>query len=701
MKRLGRKLGYVVIFFLLMMIAGVTAYLGIILFGSYAIDEKDLVMKETTSIVSEDGSELTKVFTENRESVPLEQVPEHVQQAFVAVEDQRFYEHTGIDFRSIGRALYRDIITRSAAEGGSTITQQLAKNVFLSPERTLMRKTKEVLIAVNLEHRYTKDEILEMYVNRIYFGHGAHGVQAASRLYFGKSVEELTVEEGALLAALPKGPNNYSPFQDKERAKERRDLVLRLMQEQDYITIEKMRAYQGKTVPAEQHSVADTPAYDAYVDLVLQEMEEVHGITETAVLEGGYTIVVPMDPELQQRSYETLTSPENYPDAAMNSGYALLDNDDGGILAVQGGREYVRKGYHQALRPHQPGSAIKPLAVYAPALETKSYEPYSLLADEEMSYGDYSPGNIDGVYDGEVSMFEALQQSKNAPAVWLLDQIGIDRGKEMLSAQGIDIEDEGLSIALGGLHEGISPLEMASAYRTFADSGLYTPAYAVQKVYDRSGELTAEHKPEKARVMSEQTAWYMTRMLESVVTDGTAQAGSTPTALAGKTGTTNEAADVWFAGFTADMSGALWMGGAENRESVSSSLPTALFKEMLPPDMSWTAFEQPEDVRDVEEPIQSMTAANLQAEMNFGLFGSSVTLSWEAGEDDRVHYRIYEVSGEERELVEEVEGESSYEVDRAGYFSSPEYVVIPYNPQTGEEGEATNRASTSLFSQGG
>ncbi|PTL37685.1 transglycosylase domain-containing protein [Alkalicoccus saliphilus] len=693
-----------IVLLLLLSIAGVTVYLGIILFGNYAIDEKDLVMKETTTVVDSSGEELTRLFSENRESVDLNEIPDHVQEAFIAVEDQRFYDHTGIDFRSIGRALYRDIITRSAAEGGSTITQQLAKNAFLSPEKSILRKTEEVLIALNLEHRYEKDEILEMYLNRIYFGHGAHGVQAASRLYFGKTVDELSIEEGAMLAALPKGPNLYSPFIDEERGKERRDLVLRLMNDQDYLSAEETVRLQGRTLPSERHSVSSNEAYDAYIDLLLLEMEEKHGLTEEEVLEGGYTIQAAMDEELQSQSYEKMSSDETYPVQAMEGSYVLLDNDSGGVLAVQGGRNYEKKGLNYASAKRQPGSTMKPIAVYAPALETGEYDPYTLLVDEELDYDGYSPGNMSGEYEGEISMYEAVKDSVNAPAVWLLNEIGVDESKAMLGKQNIALEEDGLSIALGGLDEGLTPLQMAAAYRTFANNGVYSDPYFVEKVYDRHGELISEAEPESEVVMTPQTAWYMTRMLEAVVTDGTGQAGTAPAPLAGKTGTTSEARDVWFAGWTPEVSGALWMGrGAEDDSGdISSALPTAVFKELLPASGSETAFEKPEGIEEMDEPVEMTAVDDLDADMKVGLFGANVELEWTGSGDSRIHYRIYMVEGDENSLIDEVVGQTNYTVSRANVFSGGEYVVVPYNPQTRQEGEPSNTASAewNIFSRG-
>ncbi|SDO30413.1 transglycosylase domain-containing protein [Alkalicoccus daliensis] len=697
----GKRIAYSIIAVLIIAITVVSVYLGIILFGNYAIDEKDLVMKESTTVVDTEGQEITRLFSENRETVSIDQIPSHVQEAFIAVEDQRFYDHTGIDPRSILRALYRDIIARSASEGGSTITQQLAKNVFLSPEKSLLRKTEEVLIALNLEHRYSKEEILEMYMNRIYFGHGAHGVQAASQLYFGKSIEELDVEEGALLASLPKGPNLYSPFIDEDKSKSRRDLVLSLMHQQGYLEAEETVRLQGRTIPQDQHSITSDPAYDTYVDMLIEEMENVYHISEEEVLSGGYRIVAPIDTSLQLKSYETLHAEDAYPIEGMEGSLVLLDNETGGVKAVQGGRNYARKGFNYADAPSQPGSVMKPLAVFAPAMEAGEYEPYSLLKDEQLSYDGYEPQNLNGTYEGEVTMYDALLHSVNAPAVWLLNELGIDEAKEILEKQNILIEDEGLSIALGGLEKGISPMQTAAAYRTFANEGRYSTPYFVEEIYDRHGELIEQVEIEEIEVVSPQTAWNMTRMLEAVVTEGTGTAGSFDGALAGKTGTSTGARDIWFAGWTPEVSGAVWMGAGEANEQLSSSTPTALFKNVISSEEGQDlAFSPPEGVNDLEEPIRLAELNNLEADMNLGLLGGNVELRWEAVDEERLHYRIYKLNDGERELLDEVVGESSYTVSRQNIFASHEFIVVPYNPQTKREGTPSERveADWSIFS---
>lgn len=714
-----KKIMFGIVFVTSIFLCGFIAYLGIILFGNYAIDNKELVMNAASTVETADGDLISRLYFENRDIVPISDIPEHVQQAFIAVEDHRFYSHQGIDFRAIGRALYRDIVAGSKVEGGSTITQQLAKNVFLTHEKTWLRKTKEVLIAINLENRYSKDEILEMYLNRIYFGHGAHGVQAASKLYFDKHISELTIDEGALLAALPKAPNFYSPMRNPEQSENRRNLVLSLMERRGFLTAEEAVRFQGRMIPTEFARVTDDPAYLSYIDLVLDEGERLYNISRDEILKGGYRIVVEMDPHLQKVTYDVFQDSDNFPASTgqnpVEGSIVLLDHRTGGVVAVQGGRDYVQQGFHRALANRQPGSVFKPLAVFAPALESGNYHPYSLLKDELIDYNGYTPRNYNHQYAGEMSMYDAVKDSANAPAVWLLDEMGIDKGLASLRQQNIPLTEDGLAIALGGLHEGVSPLKIAAAYGTFASGGVYRDPYFIKEIYDRHGNLVAAMEQEEVEVFSPQTAWYMTRMLEAAVNDGTGASGMFDGPLAGKTGTTSFEAvsganrDIWFAGFTPELSGAVWMGydrtDKDHYLTAGSSVPTKLFKRVLTEAYgeveTQLAFTPPMGVNDLEAPIQFVSIEDLTADVSLGWRGATVLLQWSGSQDDRLHYRIYEKNETEIVKVGEVVGDHEYKITGQNIFSQNAYVVIPFNPQIEREGSPSNvvEARFRLFSQ--
>ena len=690
------------------LVTGLLVYAIVILAGNYVIDNEKLIMNNSSSLVDESGELITRVYVENRQPVSIDTIPEHVQEAFVAVEDNRFYEHSGIDFRSIGRAMYRNIIAGGKSEGGSTITQQLTKNVFLTNEKSWLRKIKEVFISINLERRYSKDEILEMYLNQIYFGHGAYGLQTASNLYFNKDVSELTVDEGALLAGLPKAPNSYSPINDPDRSKERRDLILTLMENQGFITAEESVRSKGKTIALDlQNPVKDEALY-TYIDMVMEEAENRYHLSQEELMTGGYRIVVPMNKSMQQSTYDKLQDnvyfPEGNEDA--QASVMMMDSESGGVLAVQGGRDYVRLGLNRVNVKRSPGSTFKPISVYAPALESGAYSPYSMLRDERLAYGTYIPKNYNKQYTGKMTMYDALVQSANAPAVWLLNEIGINRSLKMVGEFGFKISDHGLSLALGGLNEGVTPYQLTKAYRAFNEEGRIIEPYFIKELYDHSGEKIGEASPVQTEVLSKQNAWNITRMLESVITDGTGTAGTAQTPIAGKTGTTayqgveGATTDAWFVGYTPTVVGAVWMGyDTTNKDhylNEGSAYPTVLFKNIvndLPDELRNVAFEKPDDVEDLSPPIPLLAVEDLKASMRVGGKGLlTVDLEWTPSEDERVRYNIYEVHKGEKELVASgIEG-GSYAHSRLNPFSSKTYEVVPYDSNAGIEGETSNIA---------
>lgn len=685
-------------------------YLSSVVIGAAAIDEKELVMNETSVLEDEDGELIAELQEENRDLVNIEELPDHVKEAFVAIEDVRFYQHQGIDPRAIGRALYRDIQAGAAVEGGSTLTQQLAKNAFLTNDKSLMRKTKEVLIAMGLERKFSKDEILGYYLNQIYFGHGAYGIQAASEMYFNKDASELTIDEAALLAGMPKAPTTYSPVDNPEGSKDRRDVVLSVMERHGFINAEEAVAAEGRTVPSELHRTENNPAYYTYIDMVLAEAENTYSISAEEVYRGGYTITVPMNNDMQQTSYDLFQDSSYFPEsseARSEASFFMMDSDTGGVTAVQGGREYVRQGLNRTTLKRQPGSAMKPLAVYGPALDTGDYQPYSMLVDEKIDYDGYEPSNNNDEYKGEVSMSEAVIESTNTSAVWLYDQIGESYSSSWMEKAGIHVEEEGLGVALGGMDEGTSTLEMARAYTSFSNNGMKVEPYFIEKIEDRSGETIAEREISEAEVTTPQNAWYMTRMLEQAVMEGTGAAGGdTSYALAGKTGTTSfeavddAARDAWFAGYTPEWTGALWMGydqtTEENYLNGGSAYAVTLFKEIinrLPEEQtaSQQEFEKPEGVQDLADPIDMGEVDDLDSSLSFKGSGLiNVQLTWTPSEDDRVKYKLYEIDGDEETEIAEIQGEGSYTVEGVNVFSLKDYKVVPFNSQTNQEGDPSN-----------
>ncbi|KHE71922.1 penicillin-binding protein [Halobacillus sp. BBL2006] len=685
---------------------------GTIIFGGrFVVDQKELVLDEMTTVETEDGKIIERIYTKNRKIVSIDQIPEHVRNAFIAIEDSRFYEHSGVDFKSIARAVYRDIIAMEKVEGGSTITQQLAKNLFLSNDKTLMRKTKEVMAAKYLERKYTKDEIMELYLNRIYFGEGAYGIEAAAQHYFNVSVSDLTVPQAALLAGLPKAPNSYSPFDHPEEAKQRRNLVLARMAAIGSLETEKMLSFQGATLGTEEGEESNETWSISYVDLVIDEAAENYHISREELKRGGYRIVVEMDPVIQKIAAEQIKNGEFAPvsQGEAEGAMTLMDHKTGALVAAVGGRDFKHGEVNRVMAKHPPASVIKPLAVYGPALMRKDYDPFTLLSDEKQSFETssgkgYSPSNYNDEYEGKVSLYEALVESKNVSAVWLLDRIGINYSKEYLKKLGLSTDDKGLAIALGGLSEGYSPLQLTEAYSSFAHEGKRVEGYTIRSIENRDGEVIHEHNFEEKQVFDKQTAWYMTEMLQTTVQKGTASAGDYSKALAGKTGTNqlpsaDGNSDVWFAGYTPEYVGVLWMGydrnGNEQYLEGGSSYPTRMMKSILTridQQKNLTAsFSKPKDVKSLPEPIDLPVITDLEGKLSLsGLALLRGTLQWTPSSDERVVYRIYRQEEGEDVNVGEVTGEGSYKVSAFGIFDQTTYYVVPYDPLTGAEGTPSN-----------
>ncbi|KGX84738.1 transglycosylase domain-containing protein [Pontibacillus litoralis] len=690
-----------------LLLLATVVYSALLYGGKRVVDERLFVLNEASTIVTEDGDMLGMLYEENRTLISIDDIPNHVQNAFVAVEDARFYEHSGIDIIAIFRAIYRDLIAMEKVEGGSTITQQLSKNLFLTNEKTWSRKIKEMMSALYLEQHVSKDVILEYYLNTIYFGDGMYGIETASQYYFSKSVNELTIEEGALLAAMPKGPNYYDPEEHPDRAKERRDLVLDRMHEEEMLSAEETVRLQRKSLNLNIDGKEEKPWLHSYMDLVIKEAKTVYGLSEEELYEGGYRIVVGIDEDIQEISYEAMQNDEYFQGSkpGLEGTFTLMDQQTGVIVAAHGGRDLQKGEMNRLFVKQQPGSVMKPLAVYGPALELEAYNPYSMLKDEPISYGEYYPKNYNGQYAGTVSMYDALIASLNAPAVWLMDQIGVDYSKAYLEKMGMDIPDEGLSIALGGLEEGVTPLDLIEGFRTFASNGKAVEPHTILQIYNEEDELIATSSKEETEVFTAQTAWDMTRMLESVVQQGTAQIGTYDKALAGKTGTTQhpyvqgENNDVWFVGYTPEYVGSVWMGydkiDEQHYVNGGSASPTTLMKDVLTQidrqqDLQ-EQFVKPDNVKELQPPIQLPVIGDLDGEIDVGPLSVKADLSWTPADDDRVQYRIYRQSeAEEDELVGEVTGEGNYKVKGASFFRKESYYVVPYDPLTKQEGTSSN-----------
>ncbi|ENH95584.1 penicillin-binding protein 1 [Gracilibacillus halophilus YIM-C55.5] len=696
-----------------MFLLAVFGYLFIIFGGRFIFDEEAVILPTRSTIVTDDGTEIGKIYSENRAYVDIEDIPDHVQSAFLAVEDQRFFDHAGISFPAVARAVFRDVIAMEKAEGGSTITQQLAKNLFLSNDKTWMRKTKEVMASLYLERNYSKEKILELYVNEIYFAHGIYGVGTAADYYFDKEVSALTIEEAAMLAGLVKAPNTYSPYQNVEQAKQRRNVVLELMQDYGTISTEQMIEYQQKTIDtAPQHDTQPKWA-DDYIDYVVEEIKTNYNISIEGLKRGGYTIEVHLDPEAQKIAYQKFQQDEYFPGSTneVDGAWVLMEKQTGHLTGLLAGRAFSSNQTNHPMTKKQPGSLMKPIAVYGPAMDQEDVRPYDLIPDELRSYGDYRPRNANDQYAGEVSVYEALVHSKNAPAVWLLHEIGMSTSQSYLEKMNLHIQDQGLAVALGGLTHGLTPIDITESYRTFASQGNWIEASSVAAIFDHDGNRLHTPDRQETNVFSAQVAWNLLRMLEGVVDEGTAQAGQYEKALAGKTGSTEHpqvdgmVKDAWFSGFTPEYVTTTWIGVEHaNKDhyltegsAVATKLTKAILSDMDAQQPLQKHFERPHHVDELPEPIDLPVIDDLTADVSFG--GFTVLrgeLTWTASSDDRIEYRIYEKKEGSDEQIGSVTGDGSFTVKLFDAFRSASYYVVPYDPLTKQEGKSSNVAKLSF-----
>ncbi len=613
-KRMARVI-FLVFLFITIIAGGWGLKTGMTMYANADISKLGQEPPRSTIIYDRYGDVITELTNAQIEYVPLAEIPIMMQDAIVAIEDVRFYEHDGVDVYAIARALYEDVKAGKVVQGGSTITQQLAKNMLFTSEQTLTRKVNEAVASLKIEKTYSKEEIMEKYLNHIYFGEGAWGIERAANEYFGKEAKDMTLAECALLAGLPKAPTSYSPADYPTKAKERRNLVLKMMVEHSKITIEQRdQAIAEEIVLAEKSTVNEASKYHSYVYHVIDESIEKYGLTQEEVLTNGLHIYTNLDPKVQEAAEtvykEDSLFPKSKEDQQIQSGIVMMDSKTGAIRAIvgqRGERDGFRTMNYATQLSRQPGSAIKPIIVYAPALKA-GYRPFDLINDVETDFGHYKPNNYGNKFHGWVTIEEALIQSYNVPAVALLKEIGIDYAMEFAKGAGLPLgnEDRKLGIALGGLNMGTSPLQMAQAYTMFPNGGKKSEAYAITKITNHQDKVIAEAKPEHTEMIDRDSAYEMTLMMQKVVTEGTGRAARFERPMAGKTGTTqlpstaefesiinsrNDAAkDAWFVGYTPSLVGAVWIGYEHtdsehylvSHDGLSPSGVTArIFKEVM------------------------------------------------------------------------------------------------------------------------
>ncbi|WP_203289656.1 PBP1A family penicillin-binding protein [Metabacillus sp. cB07] len=568
-----------------------------------------------TIIYDQNGEIASKISSSKQEWVKYEDVPEHFYAALQATEDQNFYKHNGIDYIGIVRAAFKNVLAGGVVEGGSTLTQQLAKNTLLTHDQTFKRKFDEYFISQKIEDEYSKEEILELYVNKVYFGEGAWGLKRASKVYFGKEPADLTLNESAILVGLIKAPTNYSPVKNMEKSLDRRDVVLKLMKEENVITEEEMNEAKKEKVVLERKELDQYKGrYPSYVDHVIEEAIKKYGLTQNEILAGGFEIHTELRQDMQSSIENVFKDDANFPDLGgdqlVQSGAVLLNPKTGGVQALIGGRgEHSFRQFNRATQlKRQPGSTMKPISVYTPALEN-GMTVNSKLEDKPLDIDGYQPKNFDGSYHGEVTMYEALIKSHNVPAVWTLNEIGVAKGVDAAERFGLPIteNDRNLSLALGGLDKGVAPLNMAEAYSAFPNDGTRVEAHAITKIVDVQGNTIAEWKKKETEVTTKEVAQTMTHMMLGVVKEGTGRkAALEKHELAAKTGSTqlgidgiDGTKDQWVVGYTPNVVGALWLGydqTDENHYLKTSSSATAapLYKVIMDAALK---NEKPEDFK--------------------------------------------------------------------------------------------------------
>ncbi|EGO62083.1 transglycosylase domain-containing protein [Acetonema longum] len=518
----------------------------------------ELQFVEATQVYDIHGNLIAKLFEENRVVVSLQQISPYIPQALIANEDSRFYSHIGIDPIGILRAVWVNIRSGGIVEGGSTITQQLARNMFLTQEQTLTRKIKEAILSLMIERKFTKQEIMQAYLNQVYFGEGAYGVEAAAQVYYGKSAGDLSLAEGALLAGIIRGPNIYSPYIDMDAAQKRRSVVLSGMGKAGFISTEQMKEADAEPIVLAGKKKRTVQA-SYFLDYIAQDLVGRYGANR--VYKGGLKIYTTLDIQMQQVAEGVLGQ---YQGAVL-----IMDPRNGYIKAMVGGRNYAESQINRVVSEvRQPGSAFKPF-VYTVALQ-QGYAANSVMTDEAININGYQPQNYDKKYIGSTTLKKALRLSINVIAVKLAQQVQMSNVLDLAKRMDITTlvpQDNNLASALGGLTQGVNLMEVTTAYTAFANSGILSKPIAILQVLDENGQVLEQSQIIQKPVLEPAIAYIITDMLQSVLQKGTGMGANLGRPAAGKTGTTDDAKTAWFIGYTPELLAGIYIGN-DDRKSV-------------------------------------------------------------------------------------------------------------------------------------
>ncbi|WP_144572145.1 PBP1A family penicillin-binding protein [Bacillus paramycoides] len=649
------------------LVAGVSAFF-VMVKDAPKLDKSKLVNPLSTKFLDKDGNFFYEYGAEKRTHVTYDQIPKVVENAFLATEDSRFYEHNGIDFKRTTKAVMENVTGGFGSQGGSTITQQVVKNYFLTMEKTAKRKVQEWYLSYKLEQQYSKHEILEMYLNKINLGNRSYGIASAAQKYYGKDLKQLQLHEAAMLAGLPQGPNIYDPTKPEnvERAKNRRNVVLSLMNRHGYITKEEMNnAMKIPVTEGLQKSELTEMKYQAFLDAVVKEVEKEY--PDVNIGSDGLTIQTTLDQNAQDYADEIMDGNLiKYPNDQFQGSFVFMDTQSGEVRAIGAGRKESKstfKGHNMAVDlKRQVGSTMKPIFDYGPAIENLQWSTYHQLNDSEYTYSNGTKiKNATNSYKGDVSLRDALKKSLNIPALKTAQAVGLDKSKEFAKGLGMTFKEDTVyeSTAIGSNES--SPLDVAGAYAAFGNDGMYNKPHFVKEVIFPDGKKKS-FKPKEKRAMHDYTAYMVTDVLRDVVKPGSG--GTGPTAyvpgfdVAGKTGTQNfdksviERYDIpadanrdsWFAGYTPQYTMAVWTGyEKDSKENYIGDRSTRIAQQMFQVMMSKFAtdksrFERPSSVQELNEELYVKGAkkdavkqikVDPPSGLNVAFDGSStVTLNW-------------------------------------------------------------------------
>lgn len=552
-----------------------------------------VTLKQTSFMEDSKGNVISEIHqAENRIILPFEEIPQIVKDIFITIEDQHFYEHIGFDITGIGRAALINLQSDSIEQGGSTITQQLSRNLFLSTEKTYNRKLSELLYSYQLERSLPKDEILALYINAIYYQNGVYGIEAASQYYFNQSIKNASLAKIAFLSAIPNNPTVYNPINHFENTKKRQERILKVLLDERVITQDQYSTAMKEPIKLAVSSRTDL--YPDYTTYILHEFEELIGTKEDffdklaqeddseireklqmlfndkvkSVLESGVIIETALNPTIQNTAVHSVKTRLPYHD--IQGAAAVIDHTSNQLVAIVGGKDYQKHSFHRGYQAYrQPGSSIKPLLVYAPYFDKTGAPISKTINANNFCKKGYCPKNYGGGQYGYVSLQTALKNSYNTPAVRLLDELGVQTAFSYLLKlhfSKLVPEDQSLPAALGGFAYGMSPLEMTNAFTTFSNDGAFIRAHGILRVTDLKGNTLYEWNEEPTQVWGHTANQKMRTILHDVVSTGTGKKANFPTSyIGGKTGTTNNVKDLWFIGMTSKYTAGVWIGNDESR----------------------------------------------------------------------------------------------------------------------------------------